>query len=340
MKIVLPLLGLCLGFIELLGVDYSVLALDEDRQPIVAASVEAVFSRINDPRTSSLRTFEGKTSADGTFRWESGEDMCLIRLRVHKSGHFEADADHRHGLGIVPSIQEQVITLPRENLGIGLCYKDVLLRADSGTLPSKTWVGFDFALGEAVPPWGNGQTADVKIWNEGEQVGWTQEAETIETFRKDPELARLSEAKFTDLYGWFKGVTRIRCDDQGAGVVRSQHFWPYSPLKMPPVAPLENVAASMELPYSTLPYPAARDDYVGFYLRVRPKLGPDGKVISAHYAKIQGPIRSGYGWVAFRYYYNLVADDRRLVMDLEKNLLKPPAGTPERELHRYRPYER
>jgi hypothetical protein len=340
MKIAFPLLGLSLGFTALLGADYSVRTLDEDRQPIVAASVEAVFSRINDPRTSSLRTFEGKTSADGTFRWEAGEDMCLVRLRARKSGYFEADADHRHGLGVVPSIQEQVITLPRENRGVGLCYKDILLRTDSGTLPSKTWVGFDFALGEAVPPWGNGQTADVKIWNEGEQVGWTQEAETIEIFKKDPELARLSEAQFADLYGSFRGVTRIRCDDQGAGVVRSAFFWPYSPLKMPPVAPQDNYAASMELPYRTLPYPTARDDYVGFYLRLRPKLGPDGKVISAHYAKILGPIRSGYGWVAFRYYYNPVVDDRRLVMDLEKNLLKPTVGTAERELHRYRPYER
>ena len=340
MKIVLPLLGLSLGFTELRGVDYSVRILDEDRRPIAAAYVEAIFSRINDPRTSSLRTFEGKTSADGTFRWEAGEDMCLIRLRAHKSGHFEADADHRHGLGVVPSMPEQVVTLPRENLGIGLCYKDVLLRADSGTLPGKTWVGFDFALGEPVPPWGNGKTADIRIWNEGEQVGWTQEAETIEMFRKDPELARLSEAKFAELYGWFKGVTRIRCDDQGAGIIRSPFFWPYSPLKMPPEAPIENYVANMELPYSTLPYPTARDDYVGFYLRTRLLLGPDGKVISAHYAKIQGPIRSGYGWVAFRYYYNPVADDQRLVMDLEKNRLKPPAGTPERELHRYRPYER
>ena len=340
MKIAFPLLGLSLGITELPGVAYSALTLDEDRRPIASANVEAVFSRINDPRTSSLRTFEGKTSADGTFKWEADEDMCLIRLRAHKSGHFEADADHRHGLGVVPSIQEQVLTLPRENLGIGLCYKDVLLRADSGTLPSKTWVGFDFASGEALPPWGKGQTADIKIWNEGEQVGWTQEAETIEMFRKDPELARLSEAKFAEIYGWFQGVTRIRCDEPGAGIMRSPSFWPYSPLKMPPVAPPDDVAASLELPYSTLPYPAARDDYVGFYLRLRPKLGPDGKVISAHYAKIQGPIRSGYGWVAFRYYYNPAADDRRLVMDLEKNLLKPPAGTPERELHRYRPYER
>lgn len=340
MKIAFPLLGLSLGITELLGVAYSVRTLDEDRRPIAAASVEAVFSRINDPRTSSLRTFEGKTSADGTFRWEAGEDMCLIRLRVHKSGHFEADADHRHGLGVVPSMPEQVVTLPRENLGIGLCYKDVLLRADSGTLPSKTWVGFDFASGEAVPPWGNGQTADIKIWNEGGQVGWTQEAETIEMFRKDPELARLSEAKFAELYGWFKGVTRIRCDEPGAGIMPSPSFWPYSPLKMPPLAPPDDVAASLELPYSTLPYPPARDDYVGFYLRIRPKLGPDGKAISAHYAKIQGPIRSGFGWVAFRYYYNPVADDRRLVMDLEKNLLKAPVGTPDRELHRYRPYER
>jgi hypothetical protein len=340
MKIIQLLVGLYLGATTLIGVEYTVLIINETHQPIAGATVEAVFSRTNDPRTSSLRTFEGKTSDEGVFRCDTGEDMCLIRLRARKAGYFEADADHRHGLGVVPSIPQQVITLPHENQGIGLCYKDVWLSAESGTLPKKTWVSFDFELGEPIPPWGKGKTADISIWNEGEQVGWTQEDATLEVFRKDPELARISEAKFAELYGWFQGVTRIRCDEPGAGIMCSPSFWPYSPLKMPPEAPADSYAASMEIPYSTLPYPATRDDYVGFYLRIRPKLGPAGKVISAHYAKIQGPIRSGYGWVAFRYYYNPVADDRRLVMDLEKNLLKPTAGTAERELARYRPYER
>jgi len=49
-------------------------------------------------------------------------------------------------------------------------------------------------------------------------------------------------------------------------------------------------------------------------------------VISAHYAKIQGAIRCGYGAITFRYYYNPVADDRRLVMDRKSNLLQPTAG--------------
>lgn len=340
MKIVLPLLCLGQGMSLLLATEYSVLTIDEDRQPIKEADVEAVFSRINDPRTSSLRTFEGKTSAAGVFRCEAGEAMCLVRLRARKQGYFEADADHRHGLGVMPPVREQTITLPRVTLGVGLCYKDVLLSAEAGTLAARNWIGFDFALGEALPPWGKGKTADIRIWNEGDQVGWTQEAETIEMFRKDPELARMPEAKFAELYGWFKGVTRLRCEEPGAGIRRSPAFWPYSSLKMPPEAPTEDYAMSMELPYSTLPYPGAQDDDVGFYLRARTKVDLNGKVVSAHYAKIQGPIRSGFGWVAFRYYYNPVTDDRRLVMDMEKNLLKPPAGTPERELARYRPYER
>jgi len=44
--------------------------------------------------------------------------------------------------------------------------------------------------------------------------------------------------------------------------------------------------------------------------------------------------------VAFRYYYNPVADDRRLVMDKKLNLLQPLPGTPGSERVRYIPYER
>jgi hypothetical protein len=44
--------------------------------------------------------------------------------------------------------------------------------------------------------------------------------------------------------------------------------------------------------------------------------------------------------VSFRYYYNPVADDRRLVLDRKSNLLQPPPGTEGVELTRYDPYER
>ena len=41
--------------------------------------------------------------------------------------------------------------------------------------------------------------------------------------------------------------------------------------------------------------------------------------------------------VTFRYYYNPVPNDRRLVMDLGRNLLKPPPGADRDEQARYRP---
>jgi len=44
--------------------------------------------------------------------------------------------------------------------------------------------------------------------------------------------------------------------------------------------------------------------------------------------------------VSFRYYYNPVADDRRLVFDPERNLLKPGPGAGFDEVIRYRTYER
>ena len=44
--------------------------------------------------------------------------------------------------------------------------------------------------------------------------------------------------------------------------------------------------------------------------------------------------------VSFRYYYNPVADDRRLVLDPEHNLLKPAPGAKVDEVLRYRASER
>jgi hypothetical protein len=58
------------------------------------------------------------------------------------------------------------------------------------------------------------------------------------------------------------------------------------------------------------------------------------------YAKIQGRIATWYGWVAFRYYYNPVANDRRLVFDPKHNVLKPAAGAPSSDLGLYETNER
>jgi len=326
--------------LTLLARDYTLTVVDESSQPMPGVAVSALFSRMNDPRFASMRSFAGMTDDHGVFRFKAGDEMCLDRLRAAKQGHFDADVTEIHGMGKVPSDLSHTITLPYETEEIPLYYKEVQLRTLKGTLPRKTWVGFDFAIGDIVAPWGRGKIADIRFWNDGEQIGWVHPEETIERFRKDKDHARLTEAEFNGMYGSFRGVTKVNCAQPGDGIMRSPAFWPYCQLKMPALAPVEGYAAILEIPYATLPYPSYQDDFIGYYLRVRTMLGPDGRVISAHYAKIQGAIWSGYGAINFRYYYNPVADDRRLVLDRQHNLLQPPPGTVGVELTRYDPYER
>jgi len=318
---------------------FTITLIDESGRPLAGATVEATLSRSNDPRYSSMRSFEGVTGATGTFRFKAEEDMCLIRLRANKVGHIEADADRRHGLGF-PSTPNHTFTLPREVEGVPLAYKEVRLFASDAKLPPKTWIGFDLAKGDLVAPRGVGEISDILIWYEGIQTGWTMPIEDIEAMRKNFQHARQTDGEFALSYGAFSGLTRIKLDPPGSGIQRSPEFWDYSALKMPPLAPLNGYSEQLELPFRHGSPSGEQDKQVGFYLRLRPRHDASGKLISAHYAKIQGRIQAGYGWLVFRYYYNPVANDRRLVFDPQRNVLKPALGAASPDLGRYQTNER
>ena len=328
------------GTLPLLAIDVSVTVLDEDSQPLSDAAVEALYAPLNDPQYASLQLREGRTDGKGRFSYEIGKDRQLVRLSVIKQGYCDADADHRHDLGGIPPKTTHLITLPKNVSGIPLCYKDVHLSEGKGTFTTKTWVGFDFQVGEPVAPWGKGKIADVLIKNDGARIGWAYDEAQIERYRRDDIHRLLSDFEFNTIYARFQGTTEIAFKSPGAGIMRSPAFWPYAQIKMPPLAPAEGYTDGLRLEYDTRIYPSVQLEFTGFYFRVRAKLGSDGKVTSAHYAKIQGRIASGYGWVSFRYYYNPVADDRRLVLDPEHNLLKPGPGAKVDEVIRYRASER
>ena len=340
MRYVAALLLALGGTQPLRAVDVSVTVLDESGQPLSGAIVEALYAPLNDPQYASLQLRAGQTDGKGRFRYEIGKDRQMVRLTVNKQGYCDADADHRHELGSIPPKPNHVITLPKNVSGIPLCYKDVHLSEGKGTFTTKTWVGFDFQAGEPLAPWGKGKTADVLIKNDGAQIGWAFDEAQIERYRRDDIHRLLSDFEFNTIYGRFQGVTEFAFESPGAGIMRSPVFWPYAQIKMPPSAPAEGYADGLRLAYDTRVYPSAQQEFTGVYFRVRAKLGSDGKVASAHYAKIQGRIASGYGWVSFRYYYNPVADDRRLVFDPERNLLRPAPGAKLDEVLRYRASER
>jgi hypothetical protein len=328
------------GTLPLCAVDVSVTVLDERGRPLSDAVVEALYAPLNDPQYVSLQLRAGRTDGKGRFSYEIGKDRQMVRLTVSKQGYCDADADHRHDLGGIPPKPIHVITLPKKVSGIPLLYKDVHLSEGKGTFTTKTWVGFDFQVGEPIAPWGKGKIADIRIRNDGARIGWAYDEAQIERYRRDDIHRLLSDFEFSTIYGRFQGVTELAFESPGAGVMHSPAFWPYAQIKMPPLAPAEGYADGLRLEYDTRVYPNVQREFTGYYFRVRAKLGSDGKVTSAHFAKIQGRIASGYGWVSFRYYYNPVADDRRLVLDPERNLLKPPLGARFDEVIRYRTYER
>jgi hypothetical protein len=340
MRYVATLLLALGGTLPLRAVDVSVTVLDERGRPLSDAVVEALYAPLNDPQYASLQLRAGRTDGKGGFSYEIGKDRQMVRLTVSKQGYCDADADHRHGLGGIPPKPIHVITLPENISGIPLHYKDVHLSEGKGTFTTKTWVGFDFQVGEPIAPWGKGKIADIRIRNDGARIGWAYDEAQIERYRRDDIHRLLSDFEFSTIYGRFQGVTELAFESSGAGVMHSPAFWPYAQIKMPPLAPAEGYADGLRIEYDTRVYPSVQLDFTGYYFRVRAKLGSDGKVTSAHFAKIQGRISSGYGWVSFRYYYNPVADDRRLVFDPERNLLKPGPGAGFDEVLRYRASER
>jgi hypothetical protein len=321
----------------LTATDFAITTVDEQERPLAEVTVKALLSRPNDPRYASLRTFEGKTDAQGVFRFRTTEELCLIRLRAQKDGHYPTDADHQHGLGVMPTARDHRITLPKLTEEIPLCFKDVLLSTSKRNFALRTWVGFDLAASDAVAPWGEGKVSDLRFWNEGEQVGWTLAEHVRRELRHDDDHRGISDEEFAVRFGKFRGTLRIGFAQPGDGLQRTPAYWPASTLRMPALAPEEGYAHQLDQAFAPRPAPSMLEGQTGSYLRVRTRLGSDGKVLSANYAKVDGPIECGYGWVAFRYYYNPVANDRRLVMDTDRNLLKPPPKAGGRETLRYLP---
>lgn len=294
---------------------------DEAGRPLSEAMIRVVTAPADDPRLSSVRELTSVTDERGDATVEIADRSSVIRLMANKGGRYPADVTD--GLPSGPRPSTFTLTLPTEQAGEALCFKEVLLTTEAGTLPPRRWVGFDLAAGEAVAPFGRGLTSDLSFWNEGKQTGWTESEAFVAKLRSDDDARLISDDLFARRFGRFQGETKIETSQPGAGIVRTDAFWPYCLLKMPAEAPLAGYQRALSLSYDTVPYPRTSDDHTGFYLRVRPTLDADGQLLSAHYAKIHGRIATGHGWVRFRYYYNPRANDRKLVFAPGRNLLRP-----------------
>jgi hypothetical protein len=316
--------GLLLMTLSGLASERTVVIRDDEGRGLAGAEIEAILTPPEDPRLASVVVRRGATDGSGRFRFEADDQLILNRVRAEKPGYFSADADHRHGLGRATRTTELTLTLPRETERVSLHYREVRLTG----LPAGGRIGFDAEAADAVAPWGKGRVRDFEFVIESRQVGWTESPDALAELRRSAEGRRMDDQAWAETYGRFRGSLRVSFPRSGDGLRESPSFWPYCLLKMPALAPEEGYAGEKTWAFDTVADTATPQDGTGYYVRLRTRFGTDGRPTSAHFAKIHGRIGASPGRVAFRFYYNPRAGDRRLAFDPARNLLKRSAAEP------------
>jgi len=273
---------------------------DQDGKEVADAEIDVLFP-FNGRKGNTL---SGKTDIHGLFSVEdktTGEPSFIVM----KKGYYRTSSKFgvlkigtrclQKGRWIPWSPTFQV-TLKEIRKPIPMIAKKVEFKLPEKAQP----MGFDFLVGDWVPPHGKGITADMIYLYEEE--------------RKDRENydLKLSVA--------FPGM------DNGCYVKRKDEFSSFMSIHE---AQPDNYASNMvwriyrkDGQYVTREK-LTKSDYLVF--RTRSRHDDRGNIVSAHYGKIYGPIEGPNGldrMTFFTYYFNPTPNDRNLEFDGKNNLMK------------------
>ncbi len=234
--------------------------------------------------------FTGETDASGCFS-KKVESWSGLYFEAKKAGYYSARLYDQPD----DSDVRQEIILPRRINPRPLFVKFYNGNANRGLQIPKyeEWFGYDFKIGDWVTPNGQGTDADVRF------------RFRTSTKSGDPTV----ELSALDSNGGFAPTTRLI---------------QYSELKMPHSAPTTGYQNLITLTSNEDPMSTA------LFIRSRVKTDATGKITSANFGKIQGPvIINRRGCIAFTHYFNPSANDPNLEFDPSRNLLNDPANPPE-----------
>jgi hypothetical protein len=298
---------------------------DETQTPLPDAQVLIAFTT---PVHGAEKRAEGLSDSRGFFSG-SGKAIGSVFVRASKEGYYPArierlpnDRDLDETV-VLPKIIQPIPLLARL---VGVGKRDVSGQSQE-LPPSGESFGFDFAVGEMLPPYGNGKVTDIVFKIRNEFKGWQFSDAEMARIKQIPVNRNITEQELKTYYGRYDGEVEITFPREKDGLVEEQtHFLPYSRLKLPHLAPAGGYVPTWRYEGNTYSPPTTRAD-VGFFLRTRVELDQDGKVISANYTKVMGDFSfRGTGGVSFTYYFNPTPNDRNLEFDPKKNLF--PANTP------------
>lgn len=284
---------------------------DFEGRPVPDAAVRVLLVRRNHPFSDGSQLVMGATDEGGCWDFKPGPHH-VSRVYVDKAGHHEVRME---GLR-VPATPRRDVILPRKGEAVPLH-----ARKASADLPGHALSGivpFDFEQGDLVAPGRRGSRPDILVRVEARQLGWNwiKTPDEIAAFlakEKDPK----ARADFIAVHGKWELTLELSFPNDGDGIFESAYAG-YAAMKLPSKAPATGYGRKLVLDNQSY---VQKDR--GFFLRVRTLKDKAGNIVSAHYAKIYGVPVFSPGGFAFQYYFNPAPNDRRLELDVSRNLQQP-----------------
>ena len=281
------------------------LVIDSTGKPVAKAEIRATFPHSD--AYGDVEVSKGPTDTNGIFI-AAGKSSDELIYDVKKEGSYKTEGTYRfyrRGEDCVQNGRWQpwnptnTVVLKEHRQPIAMYAKSV-----DTTIPARDApIGFDLDAGDWVAPYGKGNKADIFF-----------------TYRSD----------IKDFWTGRKELV-IACTNRMEGFCRAQKdMW--SGLNSAYDAPTGDYQPTVDLILDATKYKVlksegiSRSEYLAF--RVRVLLDDKGKIISAQYGKIYGPVDYGAGekldQLRFTYYLNPPANERNLEFDPSRNLMANP----------------
>lgn len=321
----MPLSAFALMAVAPLGaVEIRLQVLDDAKRPLPGVAIEAAFGNTG-PRDDV--TIRRVTDQDGRFVAQ-GTAVYRMHVKARLAGHYDVDC-----LDLDKTKDHDLTVIMREIRRPIPLYADMcrLVAHDRNNPPPIPFVegtyAYDLEVGELLPPHGRGRVADVQVYSRVWFLGWRLSEEKLKEEAAWMRRAGLPEGGLRLQYGRWRSEQVVTFPGKDAGFVQLSppDFQPCSGLKHPHEAPLEGYQPEMRGGAETdIPtgYSSSRPTN-GYFLRLRVKHDAQGRIVSAHYAKIFGVIAYNQsGGVLFPYIFNPTPNDRNLEFELGQNLFK------------------
>jgi hypothetical protein len=291
----------------------TVLVVTPDGIPIASANV-GIGGGLSTPDGAISRHANGLTDSKGTFTAVIASVVGEVGAFARKEGYYETDSGKITLYSAGDNARKADTTGRWEpwDRTIKITLKPIkhpapmYAKGIRGQLPERGKpLGYDLEKGDWVSPYGSGDHVDFEF--------------TV----TNNEVSPLN----------YSGALTVRVPGAGNGIQpfdrpKSSEI---SKLKMPYEAPLDgylsswtwrNGRATDDKPFATSKFEGEIDYGRGFFFRVRAVVDPDGKVISAWYGKINGPVifdARGNGTVDIAYHLN-PDTSRNVEFDPKRNL--------------------